>query len=125
MKTPGLLSRAVRASRQDHKQGKIRKLRTQSLSIAHIVRIELNSDYASSDNSFAILHQSGWTIGDTAFRDGSGVVWLVTGLNGENRIRAESATQDEAWHRAVEQTAAVGMLCRGPGTKRPSLGSDN
>ena len=79
----------------------------------------------SSDDSFGLLHRSGWTIGDTAFKLGDGLVWLVTGSNGENLIRAEGATQDEAWHQAVEQAAAVGMLRRLPGTARPSQGSEN
>jgi hypothetical protein len=34
----------------------------------------------------------------------------VTGANGENRLYAEGATQSEAWWRACEQAAAVGML---------------
>jgi hypothetical protein len=83
------------------------------------------SGYPSSDDSLIRLHRSGWTIGDTTFSDGDGLVWLITGLNGENCIRAEGATQAEAWHKAVEQAAAVGMLRRRPGTTRPSPGSDN
>jgi hypothetical protein len=39
----------------------------------------------------------------------TGQVWIVTGMNGENRIEARGATQDEAWHNAVLQTEAMGM----------------
>jgi hypothetical protein len=36
------------------------------------------------------LHPAGWSIGDFAFRDGTGgLVWLVSGSNGENLIGAE------------------------------------
>jgi hypothetical protein len=40
------------------------------------------------------LHAGGWNIGDTTFFDveDGGQVWMVTGTNGENRIRAEGAT---------------------------------
>jgi hypothetical protein len=65
----------------------------------------------TSDVSLASLHQAGWTSGDTAFLGAdSGIVWLVSGRNGENLIRAEGATRDEAWHRAVEQARSLGML---------------
>jgi hypothetical protein len=39
-------------------------------------------------------------------------VWLVTGSNGENLIRAEGRTRDEAWRNAELQAREVGMLCR-------------
>jgi hypothetical protein len=38
----------------------------------------------------------------------SGSVW-IGGTNGENRIGARGATQDEAWRNAVLQGEAVGM----------------
>jgi hypothetical protein len=36
------------------------------------------------------LHAGGWSVGDTAFHDveNGGPVWVVTGTNGENQIRA-------------------------------------
>jgi hypothetical protein len=37
------------------------------------------------------------------------LVWIITGTNGENRIEARGASQDEAWHNAVLQAEAVGM----------------
>jgi hypothetical protein len=45
--------------------------------------------------------------------------WLVTGTNGENVLKAWGATPDEAWYRACEQAAAVGMLARDAGTGEP------
>jgi len=42
-------------------------------------------NYPTSDESFARLHQAGWSIGEK----GSAGVWIVSGTNGENVIRAE------------------------------------
>ena len=56
------------------------------------------------------LHGAGWSIGDAAFVGPAGRVWVVSGHNGENLIRAEGATAAEAWGRAAEQARAVGML---------------
>jgi hypothetical protein len=77
--------------------------------------------YPNSDESFERLHRSGWSIGDTAFRVAASLVWVVTGSNGENRIRAEGASRDEAWHRACQEARAVGMLPRGGLADPPSL----
>ena len=66
--------------------------------------------YPSPDESFARLHRAGWSLGET----GSAGRWLVTGSNGENQISATGASQAEAWHRAVEQAEALGMLARSP-----------
>jgi hypothetical protein len=46
-----------------------------------------------SDESFLRLHAAGWSIGDAAVAGPSRPVWLVTGTNGENRIRAEGPTR--------------------------------
>jgi hypothetical protein len=60
------------------------------------------------------LKRAGWSVGDAAFvGELDELVWVVTGHNGENLIRAEGATQGEAWRRAVEQARGVGMLGRG------------
>ena len=64
---------------------------------------------AQSDDSFARLHAAGWTVGDVAVHGESGLMWLVTRTNGENRIEARGASQDEAWHNAVLQAEAMGM----------------
>jgi hypothetical protein len=85
----------------------------------------VSAGYDSSDDPLALLHRSGWSIGDTAFHGSDGLVWVVTGSNGENLIRAEGVTRAEAWHRAVEQAAAVGMLRRRTIRTRTGLGSDN
>src|SRR4051812_23824381 len=61
------------------------------------------------------FRRSGWCTGETAwYIAGGGIVFLVDGCNGENRVHAESATQREAWWRAIEQTASVGMLADWP-----------
>ena len=64
---------------------------------------------ANSDESFARLHAAGWTVGDVAVHGETGLVWVVSGANGENRIEARGASQDEAWRNAVLQAEAVGM----------------
>jgi hypothetical protein len=68
----------------------------------------------SSDESFLLLHAAGWSIGDASHVErGEGVpvvVWLVTGTNGENRIRAERPTRGAAWWAAIRQAAVVGMI---------------
>jgi hypothetical protein len=67
----------------------------------------------SDIESLSRLHRAGWSIGDVAFRDGAGgLTWIASGSNGENLIRAEGTTRDEAWARAVDQARAVGMLGR-------------
>jgi hypothetical protein len=59
------------------------------------------------------LHRSGWTIGHAAFVGRAAErVWVVTGSNGENRIRAEGLSELEACQAALEQARAVGMLKR-------------
>jgi hypothetical protein len=58
-----------------------------------------------------LLKRSGWSVGVTAFHDGTGGrVWLVDGRNGENLIRGEGATEAAAWRSAVDQARSVGML---------------
>jgi hypothetical protein len=58
------------------------------------------------DECFDRLRRAGWTVGETA----SATLWIVTGTNGENRIRAEGQTQAEAWRLACQQAHALGML---------------
>ncbi len=67
-------------------------------------------NYPSSDHSFARLHQAGCSVGEVAVHTANGIVWLVTGSNGENVIEARGTTQTEAWARAPQQALAVGML---------------
>ena len=65
--------------------------------------------FPGSDESFARLQAAGWSVGEVRLADGT---WVVTGGNGENRIAVRAGSQAEAWHRASEQAAAVGMLGR-------------
>jgi hypothetical protein len=60
------------------------------------------TDYPSSDESFALLHAAGWSVGDVPLLTAGGLAWPVTGANGEIVIDARTATQAEAWHRAAE-----------------------
>ncbi len=68
-------------------------------------------EYPSSCDSYARLHQAGWSVGDAALVGASGtLVWIVTGHNGENLIRAEGPSRKAAWWEACSQAVAVGML---------------
>jgi hypothetical protein len=59
----------------------------------------------------AELHRAGWSVGDAAFvTDAGGLVWVVSGHNGENPIRAEGLTPAVAWRAACDQARALGML---------------
>jgi hypothetical protein len=68
--------------------------------------------FPSSDELFARLHASGWSVGDSRILTPDGLRWRVLGANGENVIDATGETQAEAWHRAAEQARALGMLGR-------------
>jgi hypothetical protein len=68
-------------------------------------------DFPPAEESLHRRHCSGWSTGEAAFTGSSGrTVWQVDGSNGENRLRVEGATPAEAWWRAVEAAAAVGMM---------------
>jgi hypothetical protein len=71
--------------------------------------------FPSSDESFARLQRAGWSVGEVRLADGT---WLVTGGNGENRLKARAQSQAEAWWRACEQAAVVGMLASTPLPRR-------
>jgi hypothetical protein len=71
------------------------------------------SAYPSPDECFARLRRAGWSVGEASFLGPGGEVWRVSGRNGENLLRAEGATQAQAWWRAIQQAEAVGMLGRG------------
>jgi hypothetical protein len=61
----------------------------------------------------ARLHRADWSIGDAAFQcEGGRLVWLVSGHNGENLIRADGLTRAAWWWAACRQAEAVGMLAR-------------
>jgi hypothetical protein len=67
--------------------------------------------FPSFEESGARLLRSGWRLSHRGRPlIGGGLVYVVDGRNGENRIHATGPTLFEAWHRAVEQAAACGML---------------
>jgi hypothetical protein len=68
------------------------------------------AEFPPTEESIVRLRHSGWNTGETAWHTAGGIVYQVDGSNGENRIRVEGATPREAWHRAVEAAAAVGIL---------------
>jgi hypothetical protein len=75
-----------------------------------MTRLDQTEDYDPIADALRQLHRSGWSIGDVAAGDGAGgTLWLVSGSNGENQIRAEGKTRAEAWVRAVEQARGLGM----------------
>jgi hypothetical protein len=75
--------------------------------------------YPSVDESRDRLHRAGWSVGETTVGPGHAPVWVIGGTNGENRIEVSGGSQAEAWYRATQQAAAVGMLAR----PRPGDGS--
>jgi hypothetical protein len=58
------------------------------------------------------LRLAAWSVGDVAFSGDGGLVWVVTGPNGENLIRASGPTLTAAWLAAYGQARALGMLGR-------------
>ena len=65
------------------------------------------------------LHQAGWLISDFVARGEDGRdTWIVSGSNGENKVRVEGSDSAEAWGRAAEQAQLLGMLGKDrPGSK--------
>jgi hypothetical protein len=60
--------------------------------------------------SYDRLQRSGWATRETRDFIGEGLVWVVTATKGDQTVRGEGATADEAWHRACEQARALGTL---------------
>ena len=57
------------------------------------------------------LHRAGWSVGSTAFAtEAGGLAWVVSGVNGENRVEGRGPTEAAAWRAAVEQARSLGML---------------
>ena len=76
--------------------------------------------YPPAKESIRRLIRSGWIMYQVMHIGPSAEpVWLVYGSNGENKVRVETTSQSEGWHRAVEAAAACGMLSDWP---RPSRG---
>jgi hypothetical protein len=61
-------------------------------------------------NLYLHLHRACWSIGNIAAMTPQGLDWLVWGNNGENLIRAEGRTRDEAWQNAEMQAMGLRML---------------
>jgi hypothetical protein len=77
----------------------------------------------------ARLHAAGWTFGDVAVHGESGLVWIVTGTNGKNRIEARGDSQDEAWRNAVAAhptgfVVRIAALCPPLESSLPQTASD-
>ena len=65
---------------------------------------------AAADAILNWLDLAGLSIGDIAVTKPPGLVWLVWGSNGENLVRAEGRTKDEAWQNAEMQALGLGIL---------------
>ena len=63
-----------------------------------------------TDRLFLILHEAGWSIGDTAFVGKEGLTWLVFGRKGEHSIQANAKTQEQAWKQACRQAEEIGLV---------------
>jgi hypothetical protein len=70
------------------------------------------ADFPSPDESFALLHGAGWSVGDLRVLNPQVPLWRGNGANGENVIDSTGETQAEAWFRAVEQVLAL-VTCGG------------
>src|SRR5262245_8789029 len=79
--------------------------------------------YPAVDESFALLHAAGWSVGDVGVLTPSGPRWLVTGTNGENALHAEGVSQADAWAHAVEQAGPWG--CWAARHERSSAGEQD
>jgi hypothetical protein len=62
------------------------------------------------DEALIRLRRAGWSMDESAFSSPDGTVWVVSGSNGENLIRAFAPTRAAVWAMALEQARAVGML---------------
>lgn len=70
------------------------------------------------DESLDRLRRADWSIGDAAFPEHA-LIWLVTGNNGENLVKASGKTRAEAYWRVCVQAREVGMpaWCRDDATR--------
>jgi hypothetical protein len=59
-----------------------------------------------ADRALLGLNREGWSAGDAAFAGPDGRSWIVYAARGEQPIRSEGATRDEAWSRAADQALA-------------------
>jgi hypothetical protein len=67
--------------------------------------------FSPTEESISRLRRSGWIVRESRWTDWDGqTVHQVNGHNGENKILVIGPTPSEAWWRACEAAAAVGML---------------
>jgi hypothetical protein len=55
----------------------------------------------------AELRAAGWSIGDTAVYTPTGVVWMVYGRRGEQRIVIKAPKQSQAWREAANSIRRI------------------
>ena len=58
------------------------------------------------DESFALLHAAGWSIGDVRLFTPTGERWLVTGSRGKHILSAQATSQSDAWEEALHLAKA-------------------
>lgn len=63
----------------------------------------------TSDAAYSLLHEAGWSVGDTAYADpdSGGLVWLVYAHRGQQQIVAKAESQTEAWNEAARLAAEI------------------
>ena len=76
-------------------------------------------DHNVVDHCLKLLHTAGWCVGDTTFvTEASTLVWLVSGRNGENAVRANGEIQTAAWQMACDVGSPQCKPPRGRGESR-------
>ena len=78
----------------------------------HETNEQVGGPFPSAEDSLVRLHGAGWSAVCTAFQGSQGVIWIVSGYNGENQVLTAAPTRDEAWWQACLQARSVGMLGR-------------
>jgi hypothetical protein len=68
--------------------------------------------FPEPEESLDRLHRAGWSVTCTRFEIAIGLVWIVSGHNGENQVLTAASTPNEAWWQACVQARSVGMLAR-------------
>jgi hypothetical protein len=64
-------------------------------------------DEASAAEMMGRLHAAGWCVGDSvSVSEDGGHLWVVAGRSGKHVLRAEGASQIEAWRAALGQATA-------------------
>ena len=53
------------------------------------------------------LREAGWSIGDMAVLTPAGLIWIVFGHCGDQRIVAKAPTQADAWREAARMSVHI------------------